>query len=687
MNKLLITCLLALFATFGVAQVDYVAVLEPDSAETPETQEDETPIFKPWIGFTTGTITYYGDFSKGFRTNTPMFSRTAFGITATQRLNNYLDFNFHLVYGKVGANEYSLNRNLNFESTLFLGGANITYNFDHLIKNKSRVFEPYVGIGIEAIEFLSKTDLYDANGALYHYWTDGTIRNLPETPENRSIAVRLQRDYVYETDIREQNADGFGPYAENTFAVPVYAGVNLKVTDRFNMRFNASYHYTFTDLIDGVTKNSLGNRAGDASNDAFLFTSFTFSYDLFRSSKTPLQRELKKLYKDVDLLALEEGDKDLDGVTDLLDSCAHTPSGVAVDELGCPLDADQDGIPDYLDKEPNTAAGAPVDDEGRYLTDELIEQRYLAYIDSTGMFAKQYRRVHSSDKGRRRVRTSRYMVGVSTEGLTEEQANKLLSLPGAKPKSVGGNQVVTVGEFEDPRQAMSETGKFTQMGFNEPQIIKQTGDGNLVRVFENGVESSSTVAAQFPDGKVYRLQVGAFKNKANINKFRDVKGLIAITYADGITRYYSESYTNFKDAAKARIDLLNKHPEAFIVAFENGERLAFSRTGGTIRQEYVDQVLDKNAAINKNDVKFRVQLGAYGKEIPTEVVEQFLELGKIKQVKDGELVKYYSQPFSSYNEASDFKQRAAELGIKDAFIVGELKGEVIKATEALNLLK
>ncbi len=45
--------------------------------------------------------------------------------------------------------------------------------------------------------------------------------------------------------------------------------------------------------------------------------------------------------------------------------CApNTPSGIKVDEFGCPIDSDKDGVPDYLDECPGTPQGAPVDKKG-----------------------------------------------------------------------------------------------------------------------------------------------------------------------------------------------------------------------------------------------------------------------------------------------------------------------------------
>ncbi len=48
-------------------------------------------------------------------------------------------------------------------------------------------------------------------------------------------------------------------------------------------------------------------------------------------------------------------DTDKDGVPDKKDKCPNTPTGVAVDQNGCPLDSDNDGIADYLDDCPTIA--------------------------------------------------------------------------------------------------------------------------------------------------------------------------------------------------------------------------------------------------------------------------------------------------------------------------------------------
>jgi outer membrane protein OmpA-like peptidoglycan-associated protein len=54
----------------------------------------------------------------------------------------------------------------------------------------------------------------------------------------------------------------------------------------------------------------------------------------------------------------EKKDADNDGVSDNNDKCPATPTGVAVDKKGCPLDKDNDGVADYLDACPDISGNA-----------------------------------------------------------------------------------------------------------------------------------------------------------------------------------------------------------------------------------------------------------------------------------------------------------------------------------------
>ena len=69
-------------------------------------------------------------------------------------------------------------------------------------------------------------------------------------------------------------------------------------------------------------------------------------------------------------------DADGDGVTNRMDQCPGTPTGVKVDIYGCPVDEDQDGVADYLDKCPGTPLGSKVDANGCVDTTPEYEKVY-----------------------------------------------------------------------------------------------------------------------------------------------------------------------------------------------------------------------------------------------------------------------------------------------------------------------
>jgi hypothetical protein len=214
----------------------------PAASSSPPPEKKEF-IFKPAIGLGTGMFSFFGDmYDKHFQP--PMVSRIGYDLNVSQRMTDYLQFNFYALFGKLGANERlsaNQSRNLNFESQIRVGGLNVTYNFGNFLK-KDRSASPYISLGVESLEFLSKTDLLDAEGRRYFYWSDGSIHDMDESDPLAGSSAILHRDYTYETDIREMNADGFGKYPERTWAVPVGAGVIMKINDYWDVKLGTTMH-------------------------------------------------------------------------------------------------------------------------------------------------------------------------------------------------------------------------------------------------------------------------------------------------------------------------------------------------------------------------------------------------------------------------------------------------------------
>ncbi|MCX7954240.1 MAG: hypothetical protein N3A01_03505 [Bacteroidales bacterium] len=344
----------------------------PYSYMLPDTSQKELNIvYKPIIHLGHGFFTFLGDVKDNYYLH-PAIGRTGWNLGISRTINNFFDIKFNVVLGKLSGNSFTPGKYFNFETNILAGSVLCQYNFKHLtdaLKLKPLVL-PQISIGFESFDFDSKADMRDANGYYYYLWSDGTLRNVPESQGNELNSIILHRDYVYETDLRELNLDGLGKYSQIAIAIPIDLGFEYKFTHRLKAKIGISYHLVLNDNIDNISSKGKGLRKGNKSGDSFLYSYFSVSYDLFSQPKLTF---IEEHYKDFDISTIDKTDEDSDGIIDLWDECPETPLGVKVDKKGCPLDTDEDGIPDYIDKEINSPKGAMVNLEGiAYKEEELI---------------------------------------------------------------------------------------------------------------------------------------------------------------------------------------------------------------------------------------------------------------------------------------------------------------------------
>lgn len=741
-------------AIFASAQEDSTIV---DSNKKPVKikERQEIPL-NPVLGVGTGMFAFMGDIQDKTYSN-PLVSRLGYELFLGKKINPFLEINFGILFGKIGANERSLDRNLNFQSEIRSGGVSLGYNFHHLLK-KERLVEPVLSIGINTFEFLSKTDLYDAQGNLYYYWTDGSIRNLAQNDPNAATAKYLQRDYTYETDIRESNFDGYGKYTERSFAVPIGFHVRSHLSERVDFKIGTTLYYTFTDLVDGVAKDGIPGRVGNSSNDMFLYTSASLTYDFMLRKDKEIKEEDFEGY---DLLAEDIEDSDGDGVHDFIDRCANTPPGVKVDMNGCPLDEDGDGVPDYLDDELPTRSGVFVTMKGEELTDSIIQLEYDRYMDSTGVFANVINTTETEEGKRAALFASRgtfrVQLGEFTSGVPPELINKFLSIPDIATTTIGNNLTVyTAGNYPAQIQAEKRRDELIAAGLTDAKVVeykdgkfntpkttttqtasktsesktgtqttttqKQTEDvqKDVAVVTDNQKTTNETTktttstqqtvnnqtkiatttssgvedfAAKDPkDVVVFRIQLGAYKTKISKNVFADVNDLVIVTSDDGLTKYLTGSFTNFNDAAKHKVNMLLKgYSGAFIVAYKNGKRVPLNTVGATVApKENVDvEDTKETSSIDKTQIRFKVQIGAFKNEPPSDIQEKINKINNIeKQYTESGLTRYTAGSFTNYEKANTFKNElSSKYGFADAFIVAFFKEQLIPVQEAIELLK
>lgn len=690
-----------------------------DNETSSTTEPSIPPAFKPTIGFGTGMLSFYGDFyDKPFQN--PLTSRIGYEILVSQRLTPHLQASFFSLFGQLGANERMQRRNLNMQSQIRSGGLMLTYNFDNFLKPERKI-SPYVTLGFETLEFLTKTDMYDQYGNKYYYWSDGSIRDLDQSSPIASTANFLVRDYIYESDVRELDLDGFGKYPERSLAIPIGVGAILHISKRVELKVGTTLHYTFTDYIDGVTDKSLGDRIGNKQKDKFVMTSFSLHYNLDWSNKNdtlPFNH-----FDGVDFLALGNYDFDGDGVLDGVDSCQGTPSGVPVDAKGCPLDDDKDGVPNYLDKELNTKAGAYVNADGIEITDSMFLYQYQIFSDTGGMFAKTVYEKHGKaipiDDGSTPKTRREYAVqlGVYKTGISPDLMTKFLSIGDIRTVNLPDSTTAYLaGKYYDYQSAAKRKDQFLKSDslreskvvyFQDGKLVEATGpapdeenEGLASTKNQNTGNTKPDLSSIFgsPDYNsnevVFRVQLGAYKKRLSKNVFPGVNDLVEIQTDDGLYKYMAGAYKTFDEAANRKVDLaLQGYGGAFVTAYRGGKRVSLQSQGvepaanNKVKEDLREPGLPVSS-IDKKLIVFKIQVGIFKSEPPAEVQNKYNKLKGIeKETTITGLSRFVIGNYNSYNEAVKKKDELIKGGLSDAFIIAFFNGQYITVQEALELSK
>ena len=530
--------------------------------------------FKPSLGLGIGVLDYFGDINSDGR-RSAVNSPLAYELYVYRKINQYSDLGFTFLTGTLIGNQYDAEEPLNFETAINSGSVFYTYNFKHWIKEDA-VFHPHVALGLAFFNFNSKGDFFDASGNRYHYWSDGTIRNIAESSPLSEQARIIQRDYFYETDLRNADLDGLGKYSQNAFAFPLTIGGNLKVSDRINFRLSATYHFTTTDLVDNISSAGEGARAGNALNDYFAFYSAGLHYDLLNVAK----RASKENFEFPDFFVVQTADTDQDGIIDEFDQCPFTPIGVMVDRKGCPLDKDQDGVWDYVDQDTTTDESVVVNQDGTTFTDEQKLNWYLRYKDSLEAPIEVLQKIATLKE---KAATFRILVGEYPGKLPEEVVDLFLAEPdiiGALNKN--NETAYLVGKYGSVEAAEERKQALLDKGFPMAEIVVWE-DNDYITLEDWRNRSKEEIEERFKeeieekealDG-YYAIELGATDGSTHTMdkvKFLEDEDVIVLNQGNGANSYVQGP---FIDSVSAQQNLKavdpEKYPNAKVVKIEDGK--------------------------------------------------------------------------------------------------------------------
>ncbi|MCB0811561.1 MAG: hypothetical protein KDB87_00035, partial [Flavobacteriales bacterium] len=89
--------------------------------------------------------------------------------------------------------------------------------------------------------------------------------------------------------------------------------------------------------------------------------------------------------------------------------------------------------------------------------------------------------------------------------------------------------------------------------------------------------------------------------------------------------------------------------------------------------------------IDPENVRFRVQVGTFAGNVPTDVMSRYIEVGDVTSVTSTDAVRYFYGTYETRAAAELAKREMQYLGFEDAFVVGDVNGRIIPADEAEQL--
>lgn len=223
-----------------------------------------------------------------------------------------------------------------------------------------------------------------------------------------------------------------------------------------------------------------------------------------------------------------------------------------------------------------------------------------------------------------------------------------------------------------------------------------------------------------PEGLVFKIQIGAFRNKINPNIFNGLAPLVGESTNLGFTRYTIGVFKTFKaaDITKEYVRSLG-YQDAFVVGFYNGKRTSIQECINIIEQaSSQDQSkyqkretkelnalraigIGENSSVNNSlsqqgksntpkgasdDIIYlTVQIGVFKTQ---KTAAQFNNVGGIFYTirQDGKYV-YNVGKFKDLKAARAKQKEVIALGLNDAFISATLNGVQIDISEALQLMR
>lgn len=428
------------------------------------------------------------------------------------------------------------------------------------------------------------------------------------------------------------------------------------LTNAFNLEYESNKNRLPKTLSPDQTK--LKNQADQLSNESKRL--------LIQASKTTIEGDRKKLYTQA-VKNSYEAVKQLNSLTETLAKTTVTTTSTSTT---------------------NSTPSAQGNSGGNVTTSTPLQTNTTTPDQGSGNTA-------TASNGN--TNPSRNTSGNTNGGATVNPRNTGAS---AAPRNTGTTSTPRSGTTSNPTAS------------NGARTIKVEG----LEVINGNAYSNTKpipIDEKIPDGLIFRVQVGAFKQQLPNSAFKGLTPVNGQTTPNGYVRYTIGNFTKYENAGGVKNDLRNLgYTDAFVVAYFNGKKISLAEASDILKNEgkTLENPPSQSAGITVNanipkaetilqttntvseqvvvtkeleqtkDLLYTVQIGVYSKQVTK------TQLGNLKPIYTERLPSgLYRYTAGIYNKTEKIisdKNRVIGLGIKDAFTTAYLNGKRIAFAEA-----
>ncbi|MFN5182576.1 MAG: SPOR domain-containing protein, partial [Bacteroidota bacterium] len=254
-------------------------------------------------------------------------------------------------------------------------------------------------------------------------------------------------------------------------------------------------------------------------------------------------------------------------------------------------------------------------------------------------------------------------------------------------------------------------------------LIKSDDNNKAEIVKSNGIKVDNTDAytdskpipidKKFPDGLVFTVQVGAFKNPVPNSTFKGLTPVNGTQTSTGFIRYQAGMFDVYKEANAAKNDLVKLgFKDAFVAVYKNNQRIPLnealkelnlsiesnsnSTTGITNGNNLPDvnkiftennksntSVINNFTSIDKiTGVFYTLQIGLFSDNVRSQT---YYNLSPIQlEPYNGNKYRYMAGVYNKLERIRTDALKVRQIGISDAFICAYLNGKRVTVSEIKN---